>query len=50
MTIATPDFFLELHFLLNILDEVRDKAGRGSDRVCRTIAATDLRLVAPFVS
>ena len=31
-------------------DEVRDKAGRGSDRVCRTIAATDLRLVASFVS
>ena len=36
--------------VLFVNDEVRDKAGGGSDRVCRTIAATDLRLVASFVS
>ena len=35
---------------VDIYDEVRDKAGGGSDWVCRTIAATDLRLVASFVS
>ena len=36
--------------VLFVNDEVRDKAGGGSDWVCRTIAATDLRLVASFVS
>ena len=39
-----------LVLILSVLDKVRDKAGGGSDRVCRTIAATDLRLVASFVS